>query len=69
MLIAMQGHEYLIHQDLALVIQRLFEVCDPQCMLDIVIGADAVNFHGVSPPKCAAWLDGGRPSIYLVYAI
>ena len=51
MLIAVEGDQHVIHEDLALVIQRLFEVGDPQCMLDIVIGADSVNFHGVSLSK------------------
>ena len=59
MLIAVEGDQHFIHEDLAFVIQRLFEVGDPECMLDIVISANAMNFHGGSPKsECP---DGATP--------
>ena len=49
MLVAVQRHQHLIHEDLALVIEGLLEIVNAQCMFDIVVSADAMNFHSALP--------------------
>jgi hypothetical protein len=47
--VPVQRHEYLVHEDLALIIEGLLQVSDAQGMLDIVVSANAMDFHADTP--------------------